>query len=75
MALPSVEQVVTVAQLRRQALEFDAVSDETGARYSAQAFVAYVAAELAGVDERLDRKRETAYAGARRRWDREAATG
>ncbi len=59
---------VTLRQLEQLARAFDAISDETGARYSAGAFVAFVRDELAALSDLHELRREHLEAGALRRW-------
>lgn len=54
IAIPPATDALTVDELRQLARLFDAISDETGARYAAVAFVDFVRAELADADELAD---------------------
>ncbi|MGH2796694.1 MAG: hypothetical protein ACRDM0_03235 [Thermoleophilaceae bacterium] len=68
-APPAPSEQLDVRLLRRLAASFDAISDESGARYSAASFVGFVVSELAGrASMQTDLHRELHQVGARRRW-------
>jgi hypothetical protein len=66
---------VSLAALRRLAGQFDEISDETGARYSAGAFVDWLRTELESREAAGDMGNEHRAAGARGYWDAAAAAG
>ncbi|MGH2428894.1 MAG: hypothetical protein ACRDGV_08430 [Candidatus Limnocylindria bacterium] len=68
-APPAPPAQLDVRLLRRLATSFDEISDETGARYSARAFVGFVTRELAGRAAMQNGvHRELHQVGARSRW-------